>query len=48
MDGNYRLCYAVGYMSWPREGRGKLFTFPRNPARFVLKIIYNICVWPVA
>jgi hypothetical protein len=27
----YRRCYAVGCTTWHREGRGKLYRFPRNP-----------------
>ena len=39
MDGNYGRCYAVGCILRHRKGRGKLFRFPRNPVRYVHKII---------
>ena len=35
----YRNCYAVGCTTRHREGRGKLFRFPRNPERHVHKIM---------
>jgi hypothetical protein len=43
MDGNYQR-YTVGCTPQHREGRGKLFRFPRNPVWFVHKITEQMCL----
>jgi hypothetical protein len=42
MDGRYRSCYAVGCTARHRQRTGKLFRFPRNPVRYVHKVIEQI------
>ena len=44
MFGNCRRCYAIRRASRHREGRGKLYRFPRNPVRNVNKIIEHMCM----
>jgi hypothetical protein len=39
MEGSNKFCYAVGCTVWHRKGGGRLFRFPRNPVRYVHKII---------
>jgi hypothetical protein len=45
MDGVYRKCYALGCTARHRQGTGILFRFPRNPERYVHKIIEHM--WPL-
>jgi len=43
MDGSFQWCYPIGFMSWHREGKGKL-QVSKESSVYVRKITEHMCM----